>query len=235
MPQPLDTVANAAADPGREQPWAELGLKADEYDRIRDILGRRPTSSELAMYSVMWSEHCSYKSSKVHLKQFGEIAQETPVGKMLAGIGENAGVLDIGQGYQLGRAAPQRTTAVPVPSSSIRASTSGGGEVFAQQVRLPGAVVVRGARHEQAMAPRRGGAGTPGPPRGCPGGRSPARPGRRRSSPGRCAPPRSVRGRTRRDGRTPGRRRRHGPVRRRAPGPGRSAARSSASARSGSS
>src|SRR4051794_27631947 len=51
------------------------------------------------MYSVMWSEHCSYKSSKVHLKQFGEIVQETPVGKMLAGIGENAGVLDIGQGY----------------------------------------------------------------------------------------------------------------------------------------
>jgi len=95
----LDTVAAAAEDPGREQPWAELGLKADEYDRIRDILGRRPTSSELAMYSVMWSEHCSYKSSKVHLKQFSEIPQETPVGKMLAGIGENAGVIDIGQGY----------------------------------------------------------------------------------------------------------------------------------------
>ena len=51
------------------------------------------------MYSVMWSEHCSYKSTKVHLKQFSEIPQETPVGKMLAGIGENAGVLDIGQGY----------------------------------------------------------------------------------------------------------------------------------------
>lgn len=95
----LDTVAAAASDPDREQPWADLGLKADEYDRIREILGRRPTSSELAMYSVMWSEHCSYKSSKVHLKQFGEIPQETPVGKMLAGIGENAGVLDIGQGY----------------------------------------------------------------------------------------------------------------------------------------
>ena len=47
----------------------------------------------------MWSEHCSYKSSKVHLKQFSEIPQETPVGKMLAGIGENAGVIDIGQGY----------------------------------------------------------------------------------------------------------------------------------------
>ena len=95
----LDTVAAAASDPDREQPWADLGLKADEYDRIREILGRRPTSSELAMYSVMWSEHCSYKSSKVHLKQFGEIPQETPVGKMLAGIGENAGVIDIGQGY----------------------------------------------------------------------------------------------------------------------------------------
>jgi phosphoribosylformylglycinamidine synthase II len=99
VPQPLDTVAVAATDPDRDQPWAELGLKGDEYARIREILGRRPTSSELAMYSVMWSEHCSYKSSKVHLKQFGEIAQETPIGKMLAGIGENAGVLDIGQGY----------------------------------------------------------------------------------------------------------------------------------------
>ncbi len=95
----LDTVALAATDAEREQPWADLGLKADEYARIREILGRRPTSSELAMYSVMWSEHCSYKSTKVHLKQFGEIPQETPVGKMLAGIGENAGVLDIGQGY----------------------------------------------------------------------------------------------------------------------------------------
>src|SRR5436189_3427155 len=103
----LDTVARAAEDPDREQPWAELGLRADEYARIREILGRRPTSSELALYSVMWSEHCSYKSSKVHLKQFGELAQEAlscsgepgAVGKMLAGIGENAGVLDIGQGY----------------------------------------------------------------------------------------------------------------------------------------
>ena len=104
----LDTVAQAASDPEREQPWSELGLKADEYARIREILGRRPTSSELAMYSVMWSEHCSYKSSKVHLKQFSEIPQELirhdgsavgGVGKMLAGIGENAGVIDIGQGY----------------------------------------------------------------------------------------------------------------------------------------
>ncbi|HEY3001361.1 MAG TPA: phosphoribosylformylglycinamidine synthase subunit PurL [Kribbellaceae bacterium] len=99
-----DTVTNAESTPDVEQPWAELGLKPDEYQRIREILGRRPTSCELAMYSVMWSEHCSYKSSKVHLKKFGELAhilgqQETPVGKMLAGIGENAGVIDIGHGY----------------------------------------------------------------------------------------------------------------------------------------
>jgi phosphoribosylformylglycinamidine synthase II len=95
----LDTVARATSTPDQPQPWAELGLKPDEYDTIRQILGRRPTGAELAMYSVMWSEHCSYKSSKVHLKKFGELPQETPLGKTLAGIGENAGVIDIGQGY----------------------------------------------------------------------------------------------------------------------------------------
>ena len=97
--QRLDTVAVAASSPDQNQPWVELGLRADEYRRIHEILGRRPTSSELAMYSVMWSEHCSYKSSKVHLSRFGELPAETPVGRLLAGIGENAGVLDIGQGY----------------------------------------------------------------------------------------------------------------------------------------
>ncbi len=94
-----DTVENAARTPDQTQPWSDLGLKEDEYLRIREILGRRPTSSELAMYSVMWSEHCSYKSSKVHLRRFGELPAETPIGKTLAGIGENAGVIDIGQGY----------------------------------------------------------------------------------------------------------------------------------------
>ncbi|MFX4272085.1 phosphoribosylformylglycinamidine synthase subunit PurL [Propionibacteriaceae bacterium Y1685] len=94
-----DTVLDAQQNPDAEQPWAELGLKPDEYQRIRSILDRRPTACELAMYSVMWSEHCSYKSSKVHLKKFGELPQETRIGSMLAGIGENAGVIDIGQGY----------------------------------------------------------------------------------------------------------------------------------------
>ena len=93
----LDTVATAQANPDVTQPFAELGLKPDEYARIKEILGRRPTSSELAMYSVMWSEHCSYKSSKVHLKQFGDKAVKTDA--LLVGIGENAGVVDVGQGY----------------------------------------------------------------------------------------------------------------------------------------
>jgi phosphoribosylformylglycinamidine synthase subunit PurL len=95
----LDTVARAQDDPGRDQPWAELGLKPDEYANIREILGRRPTSSELAMYSVMWSEHCSYKSSKVHLRQFGEKVTEEMRAHLMVGMGENAGVVDIGQGY----------------------------------------------------------------------------------------------------------------------------------------
>lgn len=95
----IDTVDHAQNTPEIEQPWAELGLKEEEYLRIREILSRRPTAAELAMYSVMWSEHCSYKSSKVHLRQFSELPQETPLGKTLAGIGENAGVVDIGQGY----------------------------------------------------------------------------------------------------------------------------------------
>ncbi|WGT47777.1 phosphoribosylformylglycinamidine synthase subunit PurL [Tessaracoccus lacteus] len=94
-----DTVENAFQTPDVEQPYAALGVKDDEYLRIKEILGRRPTSAELAMYSVMWSEHCSYKSSKVHLKKFGELSQDTPRGPLLAGIGENAGVVDIGQGY----------------------------------------------------------------------------------------------------------------------------------------
>ncbi len=93
----IDTVVNSQSTPGQPQPFAELGLKPDEYQAIRDILSRRPTSAELAMYSVMWSEHCSYKSSKVHLRQFGEKAPKTDA--LLVGIGENAGVVDIGDGW----------------------------------------------------------------------------------------------------------------------------------------
>jgi phosphoribosylformylglycinamidine synthase len=95
----VDTVEHAAATPELSQPHRELGLRDDEYARIRDILGRRPTDAELAMYSVMWSEHCSYKSSKVHLRYFGETTTDEMRSTMLAGIGENAGVIDIGDGW----------------------------------------------------------------------------------------------------------------------------------------
>ncbi|WP_407335695.1 phosphoribosylformylglycinamidine synthase subunit PurL [Dietzia kunjamensis] len=99
MTSHVDSISHASDTPELAQPWAELGLKEDEYARIREILGRRPTDAELAMYSVMWSEHCSYKSSKVHLKYFGETTTDEMRSSMLAGIGENAGVVDIGGGW----------------------------------------------------------------------------------------------------------------------------------------
>jgi phosphoribosylformylglycinamidine synthase subunit PurL len=72
---------------------AEHGLTAEEYTRLRQILGRDPNITELGIFSVMWSEHCSYKSSKVHLKRLptrGKVVVQGP--------GENAGVVDIGEG-----------------------------------------------------------------------------------------------------------------------------------------
>src|SRR3982751_2425124 len=69
------------------------GLKPDEYDRIRQLLGREPNLTELGMFSVMWSEHCSYKSSKVHLKTL-----PTTGPRVVQGPGENAGAVDIGDG-----------------------------------------------------------------------------------------------------------------------------------------
>ncbi len=69
------------------------GLKRDEYDRIVQFLGREPNLTELGIFSVMWSEHCSYKSSRVHLKT---LPTEGP--QVLQGPGENAGAIDIGEG-----------------------------------------------------------------------------------------------------------------------------------------
>ncbi|WP_162236928.1 MULTISPECIES: phosphoribosylformylglycinamidine synthase subunit PurL [unclassified Agreia] len=94
-----DTVQNAIDTPDREQPYAALGMKADEYAKVREILGRRPTSGELAMYSVMWSEHCSYKSSKIYLRQFGEKVTPKMKQNLMVGMGENAGVVDVGEGW----------------------------------------------------------------------------------------------------------------------------------------
>ena len=72
---------------------AEHGFKGDEYARLLEILGREPTYLELGIFSVMWSEHCSYKSSRFWLKQL-----PTSGPKVIQGPGENAGVIDIGDG-----------------------------------------------------------------------------------------------------------------------------------------
>ena len=70
-----------------------LGLTDDEFASITSLLGREPNHLELAMYAVMWSEHCSYKSSRIHLKR---LPTEAPW--VLVGPGENAGVVDVGDG-----------------------------------------------------------------------------------------------------------------------------------------
>jgi phosphoribosylformylglycinamidine synthase len=72
---------------------AEHGLKPDEYQRILDLIGREPTLTELGIFSAMWNEHCSYKSSKVHLRKL-----PTKAPWVIQGPGENAGVIDIGDG-----------------------------------------------------------------------------------------------------------------------------------------
>jgi phosphoribosylformylglycinamidine synthase II len=70
------------------------GITEDEYQRILHILGREPNYTELGIFSVMWSEHCSYKSSRVHLRKF-----PTSGPRVVQGPGENAGVIDIGDGW----------------------------------------------------------------------------------------------------------------------------------------
>src|SRR3970040_703330 len=75
---------------------AQHGITPEEYQRIRAILGREPNFTELGIFSVMWSEHCSYKSSRVHLTEF-----PTQGECILQGPGENAGVVDIGDGLAI--------------------------------------------------------------------------------------------------------------------------------------
>src|ERR1700728_2572717 len=71
-------------------------LTGPEYDKIVSLLGREPTYTELGIFSVMWSEHCSYKSSRIHLKKL-----PTRSKLVLQGPGENAGIIDIGDGYAI--------------------------------------------------------------------------------------------------------------------------------------
>ncbi|WP_160000256.1 phosphoribosylformylglycinamidine synthase subunit PurL [Roseomonas sp. 18066] len=90
----MSSTTPALLAPERAQQLAaEFGLKPDEYDRVLAILGRAPSLTELGIFSVMWSEHCSYKSSRVWLRQL-----PTKAPWVIHGPGENAGVIDIGEG-----------------------------------------------------------------------------------------------------------------------------------------
>jgi phosphoribosylformylglycinamidine synthase II len=90
----VPAVAARPGDPVIDEALvAQHGLKGDEYQRVLDILGRPPTYTELGVFSVMWSEHCSYKTSRMHL---GTLPTKGP--RVLQGPGENAGVVDIGDG-----------------------------------------------------------------------------------------------------------------------------------------
>ena len=73
---------------------AQHSITAEEYSRILAALGRTPSLTELGIYSVMWSEHCSYKSSRVHLKRL-----PTKSDRVVQGPGENAGIIDVGDGW----------------------------------------------------------------------------------------------------------------------------------------
>jgi phosphoribosylformylglycinamidine synthase len=85
------TTATLAITP---ETLRDHGLTAEEYERIKALLGRDPSFTELGIFSVMWSEHCSYKSSRVHLKRL-----PTHSRRVLQGPGENAGIIDIGEGW----------------------------------------------------------------------------------------------------------------------------------------
>ena len=92
----MNSPAAVAPPPATITPevLAQHGITPDEYRRIEDALGRTPSLTELGIYSVMWSEHCSYKSSKVHLRRL-----PTKSDRVVQGPGENAGIIDVGDGW----------------------------------------------------------------------------------------------------------------------------------------
>ncbi|MDR3038006.1 MAG: phosphoribosylformylglycinamidine synthase II, partial [Candidatus Adiutrix sp.] len=79
--------------PANGAPWREHGLTEEEYRLIVELMGREPNYEELALFGVMWSEHCSYKNSKAQLRKF-----PTAGPQVLQGPGENAGIVDVGEG-----------------------------------------------------------------------------------------------------------------------------------------
>src|SRR5512142_1984072 len=95
---------------------ASHGLKPDEYERILKLIGREPTFTELGIFSAMWNEHCSYKSSRIHLKGL-----PTKAPWVIQGPGENAGVIDIGDGHAFG---------VPTVGGQVRLHTRYDGNIL---------------------------------------------------------------------------------------------------------
>jgi phosphoribosylformylglycinamidine synthase subunit PurL len=100
--QPVVQTSAQTPTPARITPalLKQHSITADEYARIEAALGRTPSLTELGIFSVMWSEHCSYKSSRVHLKRLptrGE--RKTGPGSVVQGPGENAGIIDVGDGW----------------------------------------------------------------------------------------------------------------------------------------
>ena len=119
---------------------AEHGLTAEEYARIQKILGRDPNFTELGIFSVMWSEHCSYKSSKVHLRRL-----PTRAPQVLQGPGENAGVVDIGDGLAAAFKMESRTI-IRVTSSRFKARLPALAEscaIFSRWARAPSPCSIR--------------------------------------------------------------------------------------------
>jgi phosphoribosylformylglycinamidine synthase subunit PurL len=91
----VDSATSLAKEPTiTPEVLRDHGISAEEYDRILKSMGREPTFTELGIFSVMWSEHCSYKSSRVHLKRL-----PTHSRRVVQGPGENAGIIDIGDGW----------------------------------------------------------------------------------------------------------------------------------------
>src|SRR6202041_937585 len=95
--QPVQTPSPATITP---ELLKQHSITADEYKRIEEALGRTPSLTELGIFSVMWSEHCSYKSSRVHLKRLPTRGERTSgPGSVVQGPGENAGIIDVGDGW----------------------------------------------------------------------------------------------------------------------------------------
>src|ERR1700716_6664 len=153
----------------------EHGLTSEEYEKIKRLLGGRdPTLTELGIFSVMWSEHCSYKSSRVHLKRL-----PTRSRRVLQGPGENAGIIDIGDGW----ACAFKIESHNHPSfiEPFQGATTGVGGILRD-------IFTMGARPVAEMAPPRSGPITDHVERTLPPtGSGPALPGTTGLRPGRTA------------------------------------------------